>query len=75
MKAICILREDGNSGVNGTVTFTQEPGQACVIRAEINGLTPGNHGFHIHEFGDLTQGCASAGGHYNPHGKGILCYY
>lgn len=36
------------------------------ITGELTGLNPGLHGFHIHESGDLSEGCKSAGGHYNP---------
>ena len=32
----------------------------------MNGLSAGKHGIHIHEFGNLSNGCTSAGAHYNP---------
>ncbi|ORZ40475.1 superoxide dismutase [Catenaria anguillulae PL171] len=65
VKAVAVLR--GDSGVTGTVTFTQESESAPVtVEATIHGLKPGQHGFHIHEFGDNTNGCVSAGPHLTP---------
>ncbi len=69
VKAVCIL---GNSstGVQGTLSFEQECANAPVkITGSVSGLEPGQHGFHVHEFGDNTNGCTSAGGHFNPFKK------
>ena len=58
----------GNT-VAGTVTFTQK-GDKVAVDARISGLTPGGHGFHIHEKGDCSAPDGmSAGGHFNPGGK------
>lgn len=53
----------------GTITFTQISDTQCRIEYEIKGLTPGKHGFHIHEKSDFTDGCNSAGPHFNPYKK------
>ncbi|GFQ82914.1 superoxide dismutase [Trichonephila clavata] len=67
MKAVCVLVGEK---VKGTVHFTQEsPDGPVTVTGEINSLSKGLHGFHIHEFGDNTNGCISAGAHFNPHGK------
>ena len=65
-KAICVLRPTKDSRVSGVVTFTVK-GDEVVIKGEVKGLTPGKHGFHIHEFGDISapDGLAT-GGHFNP---------
>ena len=67
--AVCIMNPDGNSGVSGVVKYTQVEGEKVKVHAEIKGLTPGLHGFHIHQYGNLTEGCKTAGPHYNPFGK------
>ena len=54
--------------VKGTILLMQAPGTPTLIKGTITGLTPGKHGFHIHEFGDMSKGCESMGGHYNPDG-------
>lgn len=37
------------------------------VIADVTGLTPGKHGFHIHQYGDCSAADGtSAGGHFNP---------
>ena len=52
--------------VKGTILLMQAPGTPTLIKGTITGLTPGEHGFHIHEFGDMSKGCETMGAHYNP---------
>ncbi|RCN29757.1 copper/zinc superoxide dismutase [Ancylostoma caninum] len=67
-RAVAVLR--GDAGVTGTVWFSQDKeSDPCVIKGEIKGLTPGLHGFHVHQYGDSTNGCISAGPHFNPFNK------
>eukprot|EP00746_Dinoflagellata_sp_MGD_P010127 gnl/MRDRNA2_/MRDRNA2_120823_c0_seq1.p1 gnl/MRDRNA2_/MRDRNA2_120823_c0~~gnl/MRDRNA2_/MRDRNA2_120823_c0_seq1.p1 ORF type:complete len:311 (+),score=55.80 gnl/MRDRNA2_/MRDRNA2_120823_c0_seq1:59-991(+) len=60
--------DDGNK-CRGTVHLTQLDKDKCQIEYEIKGLTPGKHGFHIHQKADFSNGCMSAGPHFNPFGK------
>ena len=64
--AVCVLEHSDT--VEGTILLKQEANGPTLIVGKITGLTPGEHGFHIHEYGDLSQGCESAGDHYNPDG-------
>uniref|UniRef100_A0ABI7XFM9 Superoxide dismutase [Cu-Zn] n=1 Tax=Felis catus TaxID=9685 RepID=A0ABI7XFM9_FELCA len=82
MKAVCVLK--GQGPVEGTIHFVQkdpctDAGKTLpfvllgngpvVVSGTITGLTEGEHGFHVHQFGDNTQGCTSAGPHFNPLSK------
>ena len=63
MKAICIIRGD----VHGEVYFEQHaPEKTVYITGHLLNLPRGLHGFHVHEFGDTSNGCTSAGKHFNP---------
>nr|WP_315393339.1 superoxide dismutase family protein [uncultured Duganella sp.] len=60
------LKPTAGSKVSGTVAFEQD-GDKLNVKARIEGLTPGLHGFHIHEKGDCSApDGTSAGGHFNP---------
>ncbi|MCG6187104.1 superoxide dismutase family protein [Maribellus maritimus] len=68
-KAICVLHPTEGNDVKGTVTFTKTTSGVDVV-ADLEGLTPGKHGFHIHEYGDCSKpDGTSAGGHFNPDHK------
>lgn len=67
-EAICVLHPTEGNEVTGTVTFTKS-GNGVKVIADVEGLTPGKHGFHIHEYGDCSApDGTSAGGHFNPEG-------
>jgi Cu-Zn family superoxide dismutase len=67
-KAIAVVHPLGVSKVGGKVVFTQTRG-GVEINAEITGLAPGKHGFHVHEFGDCSMADGTcAGAHFNPTG-------
>ena len=69
LSAVCILYPTEGNETSGIVKFTQTP-EGIKIVADVNGLTSGKHGFHIHEFGDCSRlDGKSAGGHFNPDGK------
>lgn len=67
--AVCVLNPTAGNQAHGIVTFTKQAGGMKIV-ADLEGLTPGDHGFHVHEFGDCSApDGTSAGGHFNPEKK------
>ncbi|HET9252556.1 MAG TPA: superoxide dismutase family protein, partial [Candidatus Eisenbacteria bacterium] len=63
-----IAPTQGNTA-RGDVRFYKVDGGVRVT-ASFEGLSPGTHGFHLHENGDCSApDAASAGAHYNPGGS------
>jgi len=64
--AVAELSPTKDNTVHGEVKFIQKDGYV-LITAHVEGLTPGKHGFHIHEAGDCSApDGSSAKGHFNP---------
>ncbi|MFT5291213.1 MAG: Cu-Zn family superoxide dismutase [Planctomycetota bacterium] len=66
-RAVCVIQPTTGSEVHGVIHFTTDAG-TVLVEGKIEGLEPGSsHGFHIHQFGDMTDSSGkSLGGHYNP---------
>lgn len=65
MQAICVLHQ---TKYKGYILFT-EKAKYTEIHVKLEGLPPGKRGFHIHEKGNLMDGCQSLCAHYNPKNK------
>jgi superoxide dismutase, Cu-Zn family len=67
-RAIAQLTPASGSGTRGAVYFSQE-NEGVRVSGVIIGLSPGDHGIHIHETGDCSApDASSAGAHFNPTG-------
>lgn len=56
--------------VIGAAMLSEQPEGGVAIDLTVSGLTPGEHGIHIHENGKCDPpDFKSAGGHFNPTGK------
>ncbi len=65
-KAVCVLHPTEGNTAQGVVTFTKVDGGIKVV-ADLEGLSEGKHGFHIHQYGDCSSpDGTSTGGHFNP---------
>ncbi|XP_067170882.1 copper chaperone for superoxide dismutase [Apteryx mantelli] len=65
--AVAALR--GPGAVRGLLRFVQVSPERCLVEGTVDGLQPGPHGLHVHEFGDLSDACDSCGDHFNPDGE------
>lgn len=52
----------GDAAIRGLVEFRSGGAAPLMVNVTLTGLSPGQHGFHVHEGGD----CAMPGEHWNP---------
>ena len=65
MSAICVFTNNMNKKITGKIVF-KETKRGLQIKINMSGISPGLHGFHIHQYGDLSEGCGSLCSHFNP---------
>ncbi|MGQ0553420.1 MAG: superoxide dismutase family protein [Planctomycetota bacterium] len=65
-QAVAQLSPTQGHQVKGRVSFTPED-HGVRVYVSLTGLTPGEHGFHVHEKGDCSApDASSAGAHFEP---------
>ena len=67
--AVAIIRSLKTGKYLGQAIFYRREDSNVEIQIRVEGLTPGEHGLHIHEFGDLRLNGRMLGGHFNPTNK------
>ncbi|CAL1601403.1 unnamed protein product [Knipowitschia caucasica] len=69
--AACKIKPSSGAKIFGMVLFKQESSNGTLsVVLKLRGFdreSAETKAVHIHQFGDLSSGCASTGGHYNPH--------
>jgi copper chaperone for superoxide dismutase len=63
-----VATDRGDDQPRGLARLIQVTEDLCLIDVTVQGLSPGKHAIAVHENGNISQGAASCGGHYNPHG-------
>jgi Cu-Zn family superoxide dismutase len=67
--ATAVVHAAKGQAVSGVVKF-EAVADGVKVSWELTGLTPGKHGFHVHEYGDCNcDDGKCVGGHFNPDGK------
>ena len=72
LRAVAEIHGGSGSGIVGSVRLYQRGGDRkaptppVLVVARVRGLTPGKHGFHIHERGACEPTFEAAGGHFDP---------
>ena len=67
MKGVCVLKCSSNH-IHGIVKL-MDMCKGLKIVIDVFDLPPGNHGIHIHHYGNIIKEPASLCDHYNPLGK------
>lgn len=66
IKAIGIFNQ---SNIRGKVIFEETNNFNVRVHVELEGFDPNtSHGFHVHKYGDISNGCESMCEHFNPYG-------